>query len=110
MSVFDFVQLLETANAATKDVGLLRAKVDRKTKVEEINATVQESFISKYVHSMDLVERDLRLFLCAQELSVNNLRKFCFACGIFKISFLNGMHFFMACPFSNGLIFRQSVN
>jgi len=86
--LIDCVQLLKTADVSTSDVDGLHAKLDRKRKVEDTNATVQDVFHSKYVANMDIIDSRLRVFSNSQQQFLSSQRtalgKFCFACGILK--------------------------
>jgi len=56
------LQLLETADESTKDVGGLHAKLDRKRHVEAKNTTVQELFMRRFTENVGAMDHNLCVF------------------------------------------------
>ena len=56
------LQLLETAEASTKDVRGLHAKLERKRDVETKNVTLQQSFLQRYTDSIGAMDGSLSEF------------------------------------------------
>jgi len=56
------LQLLETADESTKDVGGLNSKLNRKRYKGAKNSTVQESFIRRSMDNMGAMDNNLSVF------------------------------------------------
>jgi len=56
------LQLLETADQSTKDVGGLNAKLNRKRYKEAKNSIVQESFIRRSMDNVGSMDHNLSVF------------------------------------------------